>query len=182
MAVSGTRAAGHPPGVTESSPPPGPPGDDDLIERAATTDPASMAILFDRHGAACYALAHRMLGESEAAETAVREAFLGLWRSGSSFDRGSGPVRSQLLDLVHDECVGMLRARPGGAAPMAPGLPIQGLAPELWAVLELAYFGALTEQQIAERLGLPVATVKERARRGLEQLRDRLPDGGGSAV
>lgn len=171
--------------MTSSSASPGPPSDDELVRRAATIDPASLAILYDRHAAPCFALARRMLGEGPPSNDAVRQAFLHLWRVGASFDRSLGTVRGQLLDLVHELCVQTLRTAGGAAVPpRSPehGEGLRGLSDELWAVLELAYFQGLTERQIAERLDLPIEAVKRRTRVGLEQLRDRLPDGGGSAV
>ena len=164
-------------------PTPGAPSDDELVRRAATVDPAALAILYDRHGAACFALATRMLGDGERSEDAVRQAFLRLWRVGASFDRSLGTVRAQVLDLVHAQCIHALRAAGGAVAPSAVEREVpRGLTYQLWTVLELAYFQGLTERQIAERLDLPVAVVKQRTRAALEQLRDRLPDAGGSAV
>lgn len=153
---------------------PGNPSDGELLRRAASIDPASLAILYDRHGSACYALAHRMLGSGSAAEDAVQEAFLHLWRSGSSFDASGGPVRSQLLTHVHTLSLATLRRASFREVPeprARENTPVSGLSEELDTVLELAYFRGLTEADIAQRLNVPVEVVKTRTRVALEQLR-----------
>jgi RNA polymerase sigma-70 factor (ECF subfamily) len=155
---------------------PADPSDSELLRRAASIDPPSLAILYDRHAPACYALAHRMLGPGERAEGAVQQAFVHLWQSGSSFDATRGSVRSQLLAHVHALSRDALRAQPRDAARPDESAPVGGLPAELWAVLELAYFGGLTETEVAHRLDVSVDDVKARMRRALEQLRAGTQD------
>lgn len=163
------------------------------MRRAATIDPASLAILYDRHSACCYALARRMLGEGAAADKVVRGAFLGLWRLGSSFDAARGSVRSQLLESVRTRAIEALRGGGGSGlrhasssvreedalrAARSPDEEVMGhgLPSELWVILQLAYFDGLTEDGIARRLDLPLEEVKLRARQALDRLAERDPD------
>jgi RNA polymerase sigma-70 factor (ECF subfamily) len=54
---------------------------------------------------------------------------------------------------------------------------LEVLAPQQRQVLELAYFGGLSQTEIAARLGAPLGTVKSWARQGLSKLREQLPEG-----
>jgi len=54
---------------------------------------------------------------------------------------------------------------------------LKQIAPEQRQAVELAFFSGLTHEQIAERLGAPLGTIKARIRRGLLRLRDLFQDG-----
>lgn len=151
------------------------PSDLELVRRAGNADAGCVEAIYDRHAASCFSLARRMLGEGPSAERVVGTAFLRLWRTAQSFDVTRGSVRTQLLESVHELCVDEIRDRAnggGGARPSASSnLPIDhGLPVELWSVLELAYFGGMTETEIADQLDVPVTVVKQRARMALEGL------------
>jgi RNA polymerase sigma-70 factor (ECF subfamily) len=157
--------------------------------------------IFDRHGSVAYSLAYRVCGRSAVAEEIVQEAFLSLWRSRARYDPARGSVRSWLLLVVHNRAVDALRRTRAGAGDLArdPILADRRPAPELTEslavgreearrvrqalddlpneqrqVIELAYFAGLTHVEIAQRIGLPVGTVKSRMRLGMQKLRAAL--------
>jgi RNA polymerase sigma-70 factor (ECF subfamily) len=158
----------------------------------------AMEALYDRHSRAALGLAVRMLGEREAAEEVVQEAFLALWRYAQRFDAARGSVRTWLLGIVHHRAIDRLRGRPQ-VAPLPDELgadpsptadvwrqtaqrldrqAITGALDQLPAeqreAIELAYFGGLTQAQIALALGIPLGTVKGRMRLALARLRGLL--------
>ena len=177
---------------------PGPMGrltDEDLIALAAKFDTAALAELYDRHSSSALGLARRMLGPSRA-EDAVQEAFTSIWRSASSFDPAQGLVQTWLMRIVRYRSLDILRRiaaedrrvmqvereRPGSAETADAAAirhdraaqvqeALAGLPPDQREVVERAYCGGWTQAEIAERLGLPVGTVKSRARLALEKLR-----------
>jgi len=177
--------------------------DEELMELVDDGEVRAFEVIFDRHAGAGYSLALRMCGRSALAEDIVQEAFLSLWRSGTSYDRGRGSVRSWVLSAVHNRAVDALR-RAGAKAGrdvhdegIAERLPapdaidaeverrdearrvrgaLDELPPDQRRVIELAYFGGLTHSQIAEMLELPPGTVKGRMRLGLSKMRFALDD------
>ena len=177
--------------------------DEELMELVDDGEVRAFEVIFDRHAGAGYSLALRMCGRSALAEDIVQEAFLSLWRSGTSYDRGRGSVRSWVLSAVHNRAVDALR-RAGAKAGrdvhdegIAERLPapdaidaeverrdearrvrgaLDELPPDQRRVIELAYFGGLTHSQIAEMLELPPGTVKGRMRLGLSKMRLALDD------
>jgi len=151
--------------------------------------------LYDAYHRQAFGLAYRLLGQSADAEDVVQEAFLAAWRSLPTHDPSQGSTRSWLLSIVRNRAIDVLRTRhrrPESALdpeldPADPSdVPLQAashmngerttqvlasLPPEQRRVLELAYFGGLTHVEIADRLGLPLGTVKGRLRLGLSRAR-----------
>jgi RNA polymerase sigma-70 factor (ECF subfamily) len=170
-----------------------------LVAAIARRDADALAILYDRHAARLLGLAYRILGQTGEAEDVVQETFLYAWRAAGSFDPLRGSVIAWLLVATRSRAIDRIRTRrpvaapdPGGRDPLEE-LPAaddveQGSAAREWEtlcrravrelpedqrrVLELAYFGGLTHQEIAERTATPLGTVKTRIRLGLMKLRE----------
>jgi RNA polymerase sigma-70 factor (ECF subfamily) len=182
-------------------PPLGEPPDEALLALVARSDNDALAALYDRYGRQAYALALRILRDAALAEDAVQDAFLTVWRTAPSFDRTRGSVSTWLLTIVHRRAVDVVRredrrrASPLDDAPVAAGdatdeaaelreqrvrvrAALDGLTPSEREALELAYYGGLSQSEIAERLGVPLGTVKSRMFAGLGKLRDTLRDHG----
>ena len=68
--------------------------DNALIEALADRDLTALSDLYDRYGRIAYTLAYRILGEPEAAEDVVQDAFLAAWRGAATFKRERGNARS----------------------------------------------------------------------------------------
>src|SRR5215212_3798823 len=161
-------------------------------------DPEAFAALYDRHGRMAYSLAYRMLGEKQEAEDVVQEAFIKIWRSAGGYRVGRGSVRTWILSIVRNRAIDHIRSRARrgrmqdeveASAPTSE--PSEAFA-ETWKnaqqeqvrealntlpyeqlkILELSYFSGHTHAEIAERLELPLGTVKGRMRLGLQKLRD----------
>src|SRR3954452_20982648 len=70
---------------------------------------AAFEVLYERHSAAAFSLAYRMVGARGVAEDVVREAFLSIWRSGARYDSARGSVRTWVLGVVHHRGIDALR-------------------------------------------------------------------------
>jgi RNA polymerase sigma-70 factor (ECF subfamily) len=178
--------------------------DEELMELVDAGETRAFEVVFDRHASAAYSLAYRMCGRRALAEDIIQDAFLSLWRSGTSYDRARGSVRSWVLSAVHNRAIDALRrtgAKTGrdvhdeGIAERLPAPEatdaevvrrdeadrVRGalaeLPPDQRQVIELAYFGGLSHNQIAEALELPPGTVKGRMRLGLSKMRAALGEG-----
>lgn len=172
--------------------------DEDLISLTGNGDTGAFAGLYDRHSRAAYSLAYRMMGERQAAEDLVQEAFLQVWRAAGSYRAERGSVRTWMLSIVHHRGIDQLRSsasrrriqdRVQATAPTSQPSEgfaetwrnsqreqvreaLRGLPPEQLNVLELAYFSGYTHKEIAELLDLPLGTVKGRMRLGLKKIRE----------
>ena len=174
------------------------------MRAVAGGDRAGLACLYDRHGPTLLAIGHRMLGSRREAEDLLHDVFLEVWRQSGDYDRARGSVRtwmtmrmrSRALDRLKSAAwsrVGSLDAMTASDLPHAAGedptlsadrgrvrRALGALPAEQRAVLELAYFGGLSSNEMAERLGVPIGTGKSRVAAGLSKLRADLdPPGGG---
>jgi len=164
-------------------------------------DASAFETVYDRHGGVAFSLAYRITGNRPAAEDAVQEAFVSIWRSGARYEPDRGSVRSWILGIVHHRTIDTVRRNlvHDRRRTTAEGIEEQHEASERTEVevarreearsvraametlprdqnrvIELAYFGGFTHSQIAEMLGMPIGTVKGRMRLGLDKLRRHL--------
>lgn len=180
-----------------------------LLEAIAKRSDEALGALYDRYGRLAFALAYRLLGERGAAEDVVQDAFLAVWRRADSYRSDRGAPRAWLMTIVHHAAIDRRRGRfkreQGEVALDDVVFAIESndqnafeavieaievdrvrdalaeLPKEQQETLELAYFGGLTHQEIAEQTGAPLGTIKGRMRLGLTKLRGRLGEGTGSA-
>jgi RNA polymerase sigma factor (sigma-70 family) len=166
--------------------------------------------LYDRYRTMAYSIALRITTDPSLAEDVVQDAFLGVWRNASRYVEGRGSVKTWLLSIVHHRAIDAVRRRrPTTALPEREDTPPPSLTlPDIWAevagnldraaiaaamgtltdvqreAIELAYWGGLTQQEIAARTAAPLGTVKSRVRLGLLGLRRALigEDGGAAGV
>ena len=172
--------------------------DNALIEALADRDLTALSALYDRYGRIAYTLAYRILGEPEAAEDVVQDAFLAAWRGAATFKRERGNARSWLLSIVHHRAVDLLRRRTAfRPAPLEDAVAaassddtaeeaarsidrssvreaLHELPEAQRRTIELAYFGGYTQSELAALMGVPLGTVKGRVRIGLQKMRRAL--------
>jgi RNA polymerase sigma-70 factor (ECF subfamily) len=164
-----------------------------LAAALAAHDPAALAAFYDRYAGYALAVALRILHDRQEAEEAVQDAFWQIWNGRVRFDPQRAKFRTWLFMIARSRALDRARRRsPARAALPERELPSADAGPEdaqlqrgllrlvgrltrnqRDAVI-LAFYEGLTHQEIAERLGEPVGTVKSRIRRGLLELRAAL--------
>jgi RNA polymerase sigma-70 factor (ECF subfamily) len=162
-----------------------------LISAMAQGQRAALGRFYDRHIQLVFNLVARMVGDRAVAERVVEEIFVSAWRNASRYDPTRGTPEVWLINLARARAIDALRAlrHRGSSGPVSGPDPPQlerradpvprrevgasmgDLSPGQREVLELAYYGGLTQSEIAARTGLALGTVKARIRTGLERLR-----------
>lgn len=164
-----------------------------LVAAMANGDRGAMATLYTRHASVLLGLAIRIVRERREAEDLLHDVFLEAWRSAKDFDPKRGRVRTWLAirmrsrALDHQKSARVSRnAGDGGlellvddsevASPDCARVRVAlaALGDDQRRVIELAYFEGLSCTEIAERIAIPVGTVKSRVAAGLERLRAGL--------
>ncbi len=175
--------------------------DSALVALVARRDEAALGALYDRYSRLVYSLALRIVGERGLAEEVVLDSFVSVWRAAGSFVEERGRFVAWLMSVARHRAIDELRrlsVRPEGTSvelndalrtpqpePLEEVVDVKrqrALVREVMAklpdaqrqALELAYFGGLTQQEIADRTNTPLGTVKTRMRLGMLKMRDEL--------
>ena len=175
----------------------------ELHRRISSRDRVAFDELYGRYVRQAYGVALRVTAQDLIAQEVVQDAFLALWRAPEAFDPARGAFRSFFLSLVHHRAVDAvrreerLRRRTERATNLEPATgedpaedvvedaylrvrrkevrdALETLPAEQRQVLEMAYFGGLTQVRIAEQLGIPIGTVKTRTLAAMRKLRAAL--------
>jgi RNA polymerase sigma-70 factor, ECF subfamily len=176
------------------------PADDaHLVAAVVCGERAALAIIYDRHASLLLALGVRILGDRAQAEDVLHDVFLEAWHQARQFDPSRGTLRAWLVTRMRSRALDrrgkVARAtRLAETAAKESGAPageaiagadrervrqgVAGLPEDLAAVVDLAYFDGLSASEIAERIGIPIGTVKSRLARAIATLRQHLHPGG----
>jgi RNA polymerase sigma-70 factor (ECF subfamily) len=178
--------------------------DEELMERLFQRDLEAFRALYERYGSLVYSTCLRIVRDAQIAEDMVQEIFLRIWRKPESYLPSRGRFVTWLTSVTRNRAVDEIRSRNRrfrhetaspeeqereipAAERMDPALTaelsdqrrlilaaLEGIPREQREVIELAYFGGLTQQEISERLSQPLGTVKTRIRLGMQKLRGAL--------
>jgi RNA polymerase sigma-70 factor, ECF subfamily len=177
----------------------------ELHRRLSARDVEAFDELYRRYGRSAFGVALRVTAQEVIAQEVVQDAFLALWRAPEAFDAARGAFRSFFLSLVHHRAVDAvrreerLRKRTERASNLEPATgedpaedvvedaylrvrrkevraALSTLPAEQRNVLEMAYFGGMTQARIAEDLGIPLGTVKTRTLAAMRKLRAALQE------
>jgi RNA polymerase sigma-70 factor, ECF subfamily len=171
-----------------------------MQQRLTRGEAAALGELYDRFASLVHGLAHRVLGDEQAADRITREVFAHVWQHPGTYDPKQGPLRSWLATLTHRLAVQRLRqtetaALAHGDATETTGTTastgsleelerrvrrasvaaradyiVTSMPAPLRAALELAYFQRRDYRQTAADLGVTEAEARRRLRLGLQLL------------
>ena len=169
--------------------------DAELIIRTGDGDRGAFEVLYQRYARPVFGLALRRLGDRGRAEDAVQETFASIWRAARTYKPERGPGAPWLYGVARNAIVDRSRARnePPAEAPDEPSLEagpderaegswvqwrvhraLETLPEREREVIALAYWSDLSQSEVAEKLGIPLGTVKTRTRAALAHLAEAL--------
>jgi RNA polymerase sigma-70 factor (ECF subfamily) len=178
--------------------------DEQLIQSLRRGEQWAMSVLYDRYARLVFSLALKILQDRGAAEEAVQEVFVKIWRRCKEYDAERGKFSSWLTGIAHNHAIDELRrrrVRPAASeeetdemnevidvAPAPLEIALQNLEhlrildalgeipAEQRQPIEMAYFEGFTQQEISEKLGEPLGTIKTRMRLGMQKLKSLLAE------
>lgn len=180
--------------------------DQALLQQIAEGSREAFSELYDRHAGQLWGIAVKILKDRQQAADALQDVFLRIWKNAASFQFGRGAPLLWMCYICRNRCIDLLRARaahpgkhgldneeveylkdleadPAGEADNAllrqkVRRAMATLPPAQQVIIDLAYCQGFSQSQIAERLELPVGTVKSRMRLAMEKLRKLLASAG----
>ena len=178
-----------------------------LLARIAAGDQPALAEFYDASSAKVFGLAMKILADRTVAEEVTMDVYTQVWRRASTYDTERGTPGSWLMMLAKTSAIDRFRSsylERGRQVPLdqAAELPGDAATPEQYSAdlerlrlvqeamaslsaeqrqaIALAYYWGLSQSEIADRLQLPLGTVKTRMRLGMIRLREVLaPHGEG---
>jgi len=175
----------------------------DLLARVANRERAAFEQLYARYSNILYATAMKFLKQDADAQDVVQDVFIQIWDKAKLYDPTKGKPLTWALTMTRNRSIDRIRAiqrctrlrddfESETVADESAGVrealsevdaseksqilrdAVGRLSPEQRKVIELAFFGGLTQSEVADRLGEPLGTIKARARRGLMKLKEIL--------
>jgi RNA polymerase sigma-70 factor (ECF subfamily) len=174
----------------------------ELMRGIAKQDRAALEEFYNQAARPLFSIAVRMLGNVADAEEAIQDVFMQIWTKANKFDAEKGQPFHWAMALTRNRCIDGLRARQRrlrimvestgepeleqvielthADAPLAENdvgviqAVINNLPLDQRQAIDMAFFGGLTHQEIAESLNEPLGTIKARIRRGMLKLRADL--------
>lgn len=175
----------------------------ELVRQVGQGDRRSFEQLYDRFSGVLFSIAYRMLRSQEAAEDVLQDVFVQIWKKAPLFDPRRGRPMTWAVTLTRNKAIDLMRSaqrrsglhdtiqreieaatrfedRSSFDAVASDEMwklvrnAIEKLSKEQREAIELAFFGSMTQTEIAEHLDAPLGTIKARIRRGMLALREMI--------
>jgi RNA polymerase sigma-70 factor (ECF subfamily) len=167
----------------------------ELVTQLQTGDEAAYAELYDRYSAMLYGIISRIVGDEEDAANLLQDCFVKIWRNIGAFDPTKGRFATWLINVARNTAIDFTRSKYFSQKRKNQNLDflvgsetarsvayfaedtlglrqlVDKLTPVCRQVIEWMYFDGFTQQEIADKFGIPLGTVKSRTRLALKELR-----------
>jgi RNA polymerase sigma-70 factor (ECF subfamily) len=170
-----------------------------LIAAVQQGDQQALGALYDAYSAALYGIILRVVEKEELAQEVLQDTFVKIWRSAGGYDVAKGRPFTWMMNIARNTAIDMLRSSAVKHAGSIRNIDdhvyhlghddlrerldradvrdgVTDLKQEHRELIDLAYYQGFSQQEIADRLGLPLGTVKSRTRSALLELRTLLKD------
>jgi RNA polymerase sigma-70 factor, ECF subfamily len=172
--------------------------EEELVMLLQRQDKQAFSYLYDNYSSALNGIIYRMVDNRELAEDILQEAFVKIWNNFANYDTGKGRLFTWMLNITRNLTIDTLRSKgykkqakissdensvgnyadDSKAAERFDALGIRNqltnLKPEQRSIIDLAYFGGFTQDEISKQMGIPLGTVKTRMRSAIIELRKLL--------
>jgi RNA polymerase sigma factor (sigma-70 family) len=168
--------------------------EDRLVEQLQRREEQAFHLLYDQYSPALYGVISRIIRDEEAARDVLQDSFVKIWRNFPNYDSKKGRLFTWLLNVARNTAIDALRTshstesiqneagivytidQQHNTTQPSPDLidipeKVNQLKPDRQEVIDLVYFKGYTHEEAAERLNLPLGTVKTRVRSALQDLK-----------
>lgn len=168
--------------------------EDDLIQLLVNRDKRGIEILYDNYSSALYGVINRIVQNDEVAEDVLQETFLKIWNNFSQYDSAKGRLFTWMVNVCRNLSIDKVRSKEivnqnknqsiDNAVSISdhktsydPDLIgvrdiVRKLEPEYKQIIDLLFFEGYSQSEAAEKLNIPLGTVKTRSRAAIQRLRN----------
>lgn len=170
-----------------------------MLEAVQHGDSEAFGRLYDQYAGALNGVIMKIVSSGEIAEEVLQDAFVKIWKAAASFDPAKGRAFTWMLNIARNAAIDRVRSADhrdnakiqgidkavyrigtdeerARVDHMGVGDVLRKLKPELREMIDMGYYQGWSQQEIAERTGLPLGTVKSRTRSALQLLKEVLKD------
>jgi RNA polymerase sigma factor (sigma-70 family) len=170
-----------------------------LLAAVQGGDQGALAQLYDQYSDALFGTILKIVGTRDQAEEVLQDTFVKIWRSAATYDPSKGRTFTWMLNIARNTAIDLVRTTQFRSAQQIQGIDkhvhrlgsdeersrsenlgmdtvLSRLKPEHRELIDMAYYQGYSQQEIADRTGLALGTVKSRTRAALQQLREALMD------
>lgn len=172
--------------------------EEELVFALQEQDQAAFSYLYDNYSGALFGLIYKMVNDKELGEDILQEAFVKIWNNFSNYDSRKGRLFTWMINLTRNLTIDNMRSKGykkqskihadenfvnnfSDTANAALRFDAMGIRKQLTLlksdqkqIIDLAYFGGLTQDEISKQLDIPLGTVKTRMRAAILELRKLL--------
>ncbi len=168
--------------------------EEDLIQLLTAKERRGIEILYDNYSAALYGVVHRIVGNDEIAEEVLQETFLKIWNNFGQYDSGKGRLFTWMVNICRNLSIDKVRSKEfvnqsknqsidnvvslsdykSSYNPDLIGVRdiVKKLEPEYRLIIDLLFFQGYSQSEAAEKLNIPLGTVKTRSRAAIQRLKN----------
>jgi RNA polymerase sigma factor (sigma-70 family) len=169
--------------------------EEELVRLLTQQDRKAIEILYDNYSTALYGVIHRIVQSDEIAEDLLQETFVKIWKSFSMYNASKGRLFTWIMNIARNLAIDKVRSKDfvnssknqsldnivsfvemqNNHAPNPDTIGVkellEKLTPEQRSIIDLLYFKGYTQTEVAEKLNMPLGTVKTRTRLAINTLR-----------
>jgi len=164
-----------------------------IVEMLHQNDKQAIAVIYDHYAPALYGVVVRIVQSEEIAQDVMQDAFVKIWKKGTTYDSTKGTLFTWLLNITRNTAIDKIRSagfrKSGenqnidnhvhnkvssrGTNPDEIGVKelLNNLDDKYRDIIDMIYFRGFTQKEVSEELDIPLGTVKTRLRIGLRELR-----------
>ncbi len=172
--------------------------EEDLIALLQRRDQTAFAYLYDNYSAALNGVIARMVDDTQLAEDILQETFVKIWNNFGQYDAAKGRLFTWMINITRNLTIDTLRSKgykkqqkisqdenfvsstqdknfsTSKFDTIGIRKQVQNLKPDQKIIIDLAYFGGYTQEEISKEMSIPLGTVKTRMRTAIIELRKLL--------
>lgn len=172
----------------------------ELVSQLQQKDSKAFSYLYDHYAPSLYGVIYRILASEEIAQDTLQETFVKVWNNIEQYDTTKGKLFTWVLNVARNTAIDKLRSKEFKAIQRKDTLTsklarnkslekdqqigefiglsdvLKKLRTEHRLIIDMMYFEGYTQAEVADKLGIPLGTVKTRAKAALEHLRSLLKE------